>query len=402
VLFLFFIMKKLLLLLFSFPLTIFGQALSPGATFGLVTISEGSSEDAIYQIWGHTVLHLRDTEKGIDECYDYGTFNFNQPNFVGKFLKGTLPYQMSIVDFSLLVNHYKENEKRTAQEQILNLSEKQKNDLFIFLKNNYLPENRSYQYRFFYYNCASRIRDIVQQICGESLEFSTQLHADSTFRQWINGYAKEKKPWTDFGMSLALGLPADEKTGWEGAMFLPANLAQGFQNATILHDGIKQPFVKAIHQLTYVPRVKSVKSSWFSPLVCSILLCACVFFFTFYQIRFKSKRLLFDKIFFSILGLMGWFLLGLWFLTDHGVTEKNLNCIWAFPFLFPAIFFLNTKINVVNLFKLYFLANFIMLLTWPFLPQTIPQAVIPIILMALIRIYFILKTRAQFKFLGFI
>ena len=93
---LFLFMKKLLFFFLLFwHIIANSQQLSKDAKFGLVTISTGSSDDAIYQIWGHTVLHLSDPVNGINECYDYGSFSFDQPGFVIKFLKGTLPYQMA-------------------------------------------------------------------------------------------------------------------------------------------------------------------------------------------------------------------------------------------------------------------------------------------------------------------
>jgi hypothetical protein len=384
-------MKTLhLIFLFFVHFIINAQELSKDAKFGLVTVSTGSSDDAIYQIWGHTVLHLSDPINEINECYDYGSFSFDQPGFVIKFLKGTLPYQMAKYDFPMFINHYKNKENRSASEQILNLSEQQKEALHQFLSDNYLPENREYKYRFFYYNCSSRIRDILQQVCKDSLQFSPTLHADSTYRQWIDKYASKKKPWMNFGMSLALGLPSDENTKESGAMFLPDNLAMGFDSATIIHEGLKQPFVltKIQHTLVGPP---NVSSSLFSPFVVFSLLFGVVVFYTFWQIKTKNSKTFFDKIFFSLLGISGWFFLGLWLLTDHGVTEKNMNVIWSLPLLFPMIFFVKkSNLSKITLW-IYVILNIGLLVFWNFVPQGIPLAVIPIILVAFIRIAFILK-----------
>jgi Domain of unknown function (DUF4105) len=388
-------MRKLFVFLFFFTYTLQAQntSLSPDAEFSLLNISPGSTHDAIYQIWGHTVLHLRDPQNGINECYDYGTFNFNQPNFIGKFLQGTLPYKMTIVDFDLLVNHYQQNENRSATERFLNLNVSQKQKLYDFLVNNYKPENREYKYRFFYYNCASRIRDILAQICGKELVFNDKINNDKSYRQWIHEYAKDKLPWTDFGMSLAIGLPSDENTQAAGAMFLPENLATGFESAKIMQNGSYQPLVKLTKQITFAP-APDLSKSVFRPLAVFIGFLLLVIGFTFYQIKNNSKSLLFDKIFFSILGLMGWFILGLWFFTDHGVTERNMNVIWAMPLFLPLIFFSKNKIFKPFL-MFYAVLNVLLLAAWVFIPQGIPTAVIPIILAALIRIYFILKTKNE-------
>jgi hypothetical protein len=119
--------------------------------------------------------------------------------------------------------------------------------------------------------------------------------------------------------------------------------------------------------------------------------------YTFWQIKNGNKKILFDKIFFSILGIAGWFFLGLWLLTDHGVTERNMNVIWAFPLLFPLIFFIKNKVISKPLLWIYAILNFVLLMAWNFKPQGIPQCVIPIILSALIRVVFILKNYNGFK-----
>jgi hypothetical protein len=84
-------------------------------------------------------------------------------------------------------------------------------------------------------------------------------------------------------------------------------------------------------------------------------------------------------------------------LTDHGVTEKNMNVIWAFPLMFPLIFFSKKTKITKPLLWVYGILNIGLLLAWNFIPQGIPLAVIPIILAALIRIAFILKNNHGFK-----
>jgi Domain of unknown function (DUF4105) len=386
-------MKKLFILLLFLTLKINAQsiALSPDAEFGLLNISPGSTHDAVYQIWGHTVLHLRDPKNGINECYDYGTFNFNQPNFIGKFLQGTLPYKMTVVDFDLLVNHYQQKENRSATERFLNLNPVQKQELYDFLINNYKPENREYKYRFFYYNCASRIRDILAQICGKSLVFNNKINANKSYRQWIHEYAKDKLPWTDFGMSLAIGLPSDEVTRADGAMFLPENLAIGLENAKIMQNGVLQPLIKESKQWTFATAPDLSTSVLVPRNVCFIFLIL-VIALTYYQNKKENKNVIFDKIFFSILGLMGWFIIGLWFFTDHGVTEKNMNVIWAMPLFLPLIYFMKSKFFQPFLY-IYALLNIVLLLCWTIKPQGIPAPVIPLILAALVRVFYLLKSR---------
>jgi hypothetical protein len=114
--------------------------------------------------------------------------------------------------------------------------------------------------------------------------------------------------------------------------------------------------------------------------------------FTAFQFKNESKSFFFDKILFTIAGIFGWFIFLLWFLTDHGVTEYNLNIIWTYPLLFPIALLLKNENNRSWLSK-HFLAYGIILLfflaAWNFFPQEINYALIPVVLMLCVRAFFV-------------
>ena len=148
----------------------FSQALSPSAQASLMTFGPG--ED-LYSVFGHTGIRIKDLGLGFDRVYGYGQFDFRTDNFYVKFLRGTLPYQIGVNDmYSILYAYQAEN--RTIREQTLNLSPAQKQRLFQALETNLLPENREYQYKFYYDNCATRPRDMLVNACGDSLTVPTR------------------------------------------------------------------------------------------------------------------------------------------------------------------------------------------------------------------------------------
>ena len=118
-----------------------------------------------------------------------------------------------------------------------------------------------------------------------------------------------------------------------------------------------------------------------------------VFIVTIFQYKKSISLLILDKLLFTILGLAGWILFLLWFFTDHGVTTLNLNIVWAFPLLFP-LFLLKNKMP--RMFKylilIYGSFNVLLLIFIKFLPQEINPAIIPVLLIIILRIIFILKT----------
>ncbi len=137
-----------------------------------------------------------------------------------------------------------QQENRTVREQVLNLSPAQKDRLFAVLETNMRPENRTYQYKFFYDNCATRPRDKLVEACGDSLTLpSRAVMTGKSYRDWMNDYLGEK-PWAKLGMNLAIGQPADEQTdGWH-AMYLPANVHDQMAHATIRQaNGARVPLV---------------------------------------------------------------------------------------------------------------------------------------------------------------
>lgn len=366
------------------------QTLSPYATVSLLTIAPG---DALYSTFGHSAIRIKDPVQALDIVYNYGAFEFRTKGFYLKFMRGTLPYKISVDYFQNEIYGWS-YEKRLVSEQVLNLSKQQKEETYNFLVKNELPENRFYSYKFFYDNCSSRLRDVLKTVCGDSLTFSNNLHADSSYRQWIDVYArKNNKLWADFGMDLAIGQPSDQKTGASGAMFLPDNLRDAFDEAKIKRNGVWQPLV--IRKLELNPEVLNdvvAEKEVVTPNILFWSLFVLTGALTYIQLKKASNNFLFDKILFSITGLVGWLIVFLWFFTNHGVTEYNLNIIWAYPLLFPIALFLKKDTSrtwLAKHFLAYGIIQLLFLTGWAFLPQEINYSLIPVVLILAMRAFFV-------------
>ena len=93
-------MKKVLLLFCSLwlsYLTVNVQAQENTATtchmqVSVLTCAPGNE---LYALFGHTALRIVDTITGMDVVYNYGTFDFNDPNFYTKFVRGKLDYYLN-------------------------------------------------------------------------------------------------------------------------------------------------------------------------------------------------------------------------------------------------------------------------------------------------------------------
>lgn len=280
------------------------DAPSNDITISLIT---GSPGNELYSVFGHSAIRVRNDRTEQDILYNYGTFDFNTPNFYWKFMRGKLPYMLSVERTEDLFRTYVE-EGRSITEQTLNFTDAQEEKLLQFLQWNYEPEHRYYMYDFFYNNCATVIRDIFEKEYG--VDYHVDAVEDITFRQLLD----EKMPnmlWTNFGMDLVLGTPADRKADFRNQMFLPGYLSGHLAKAT-LSSG--EPLVQAQHTKTLVQKtpISTAEAAInFTPTLFFIIIAMLALVLTFTGSE-RMKRI-FDVTLFSLLGLGGLFLLFMWF-----------------------------------------------------------------------------------------
>ena len=147
------------------------------AEISIITIGPG---DMLYDSFGHNAIRVADPSNGKDIVFNYGTFDFNTPNFYIKFGRGKLPYALSVRPY----NYFKRNyiaEKRWMKEQKLDLTYGEKVTIFDFLLNNAQPENKEYRYDFFFDNCATRIRDVLVTGLGDKLTYNDTAYVPKQY-----------------------------------------------------------------------------------------------------------------------------------------------------------------------------------------------------------------------------
>ncbi len=152
-------MKKLFLLaLLLISLSAKTQTLlSSKAEISLITC--GPYQGELYSAFGHSAIRILDPEFNIDYAFNYGVFDFDQPNFYLNFARGRNDYLLAVYNFSDFKGPYL-RDNRYIHEQILQLTQDQKQKIFDFLIWNAQSENRTYRYDYFYNNCSSKVRDV--------------------------------------------------------------------------------------------------------------------------------------------------------------------------------------------------------------------------------------------------
>lgn len=357
-----------------FANSVSGQYLSEKAEISLLTYAPVNE---IHTVFGHSSIRVFDPERQLDVVFNYGMFDYAAPNFTLNFLKGKLNYSLGIQNFRDVVA-YSDYRNQTLNEQVLNLDNLQKQEIYDFLQNNYKPENRYYLYDFFFDNCATRIRDILDTTLMTSLSYDkAAVEKDITFRELVREFTQEQ-PWLEFGIDLILGLPTDRKATFEEQMFLPKYLNESFAVATITTADTTKKLVKITRPVHIADEITKTGFSMTPSFLFAL------FFGVTLVLNFLIKKSKITKIwngaFVFVAGLAGVVILVMWFGTEHVPTKNNLNVIWAFPTHLIAAFWIWKSASKPMYFRIFTAINLLLLITFFVFPQELSISLIPILL----------------------
>jgi hypothetical protein len=366
------------------------------AQFWEVSLLTADPGTELYSSFGHSAIRMREIgPDGRDLVFNFGTFDFDTPNFYGKFATGKLNYMLSIATYDRFIIEY-DYYKRGLREQVLDLNQDQKDFLLQHLDAQYDPARRFYKYDFFYNNCATKIRDAFDIAMGEQLVWSDSIAEEKTFRNLIDEFVLPL-PWADFGIDLALGAVIDRPATELEKQFLPTYMEQAFANATIVENGVSRPLVKQSRVLLEYPK-ENAQQSLLNPSVVFWLLTLVFAALTLYG--FKKGKLMkgLDVALFGTVGTLGVVVTFLWFFTDHSATAWNWNILWAFPGHLVLVWGLVARPNAnwISSYLLFAMGATVMtLLFWIFGLQSFSPALIPILLLLLLRANFLFYNRKK-------
>jgi len=378
--------KKLLIVLsFLYSLSSSAQD-SCRIRISLLTCTPGTE---LYSTFGHSAFRVFDSINNRDLVFNYGTFDFDDPKFYNKFVKGKLLYFVSIDTIPSFLAEY-DYYKRGITEQAINISCDEKQKLVALLFENAKEENKYYRYDFNYDNCTTRLRDILEKAAGKHLETKNIFpKPNTTFRNLIHIYLdRGGQQWSKFGIDMLLGNPMDKKVTNREAMFLPDYLLMAFDSSAL--NGKPVVNEKKI-LLNYFDAYKT-KSGITPFIVFGVLFLLIVVISFLSSNKWNLFFKIFDFFFFTFLGLLGLLILFMWFGTEHAMCKNNFNLLWALPTHLPVAFLLFSRKQLVNAyFRFIFFFTVALLLAWFFLPQQFNTAFLPIVGIILIRSFFLSK-----------
>lgn len=353
--------------------------------FSLLTASPGID---VYKHYGHTGIRFHDPEKPIDIVFNYGLFDFSSPNFLMRFVTGKTDYLVAPTSYYDFLLEYK-MENRSVTEQVLNFNKDEISKLWNALVINIRPENREYRYNFFYENCSTKPRDIIESSVNGKIDYQWEGKYKS-LRDEVHHFTA-KYPWTRFGIDFALGAKADEISNLRVQQFAPDVLMESFSRAVIAGDSnTNRPLVKETTQPITIDTDQVVESPWFpDPVIVMWAVFLITLFFTWLEIKNKKQNLILNSVLYTIAGLLGLVIAFLVFLSEHPTTEVNYQLLWLNPvylIYLPGIMFRRFRrkhsfliMALMIPLQVYALAGTL------FLPQVIHPASYPLLLTLMLR-----------------
>ena len=366
--------------LFFLPAKLCAQNDSCHLRISLLTATPG---DLLYSTFGHSAFRVIDTVSNSDIVYNYGTFNFDEPNFYLKFIRGKLPFYLSADSFDDFITEYQQD-NRGVTEQVLNLTCDEKHKIQMLLQENMMENNRGYKYDFTFDNCTTRLRDLIEKATDSTVHFGHVIQKKVTFRDLIYEYLNNNdKQWSKLGIDILLGSKMDVAATSYQVMFLPDYLMKTLDSTTL----DERPLVGEKHSLFKIDHSRNEKNNLEHPFFLFVCLFVVIAFLSFSKNSWIQKFLAsLDGVLFFITGLLGILLIFMWFGTDHIMCRNNYNLLWAWPTNVVAAFYIHSKKSWArNYFILYTVFNIILIALWSAVPQHLNPALIPVIAILIFR-----------------
>lgn len=360
--------------------------LSDSSKISLLTSTPWEKE--VYALYGHTAIRVQDPINQFDVVFNYGLFSFDSPNFMVRFVKGETDYMVGAENFNRYIEEYRLRNVNVI-EQKLNITQKEKQNIFDALVINSLPENRIYRYNYFYDNCSTRPRDVIENNI-EGTIYYTPTNKVQTYRDLVHECV-DSQPWIRFGIDLVIGADADKNITDRQKDFLPLYLMESYNGATIKNiDGsVRNLLSEQKNIISNQSRSETLISNNQPAIIgCLLLIVALIVSYLSYKKKFVVFGRIFDTLLFVIAGIVGCIIFFLMFFSEHPCTNPNWNIIWLNPLqLIFALFFL---INFFSKYVYYyhfinFVALILLLLAWFLIPQYLEVAFIPYILTLCVR-----------------
>jgi len=300
----------------------------------LVTIGEGA---AYWEKFGHNALWFRDSTRGIDIAYNWGTFAFDEPGYLGRVIVNDLRYWVEGIPGQYFIDAYRRYD-RTIVVQRLNLTQPQARKAYEYAVLNARDENKYYRYDYFLDNCSTRVRDLIDLALGGALKRATEsTSVQRSYRSETLRLVDDMKV-VEFAINAALARPADRNLSvWEN-MFVPSRVKDAVRELRVADTtGALVPVVveeRVILQSQAHEEREDAPRLSLPYLIVGLLLALELFSIGWAGLKSRPAEMVFRfevGVWAFLTGLLGVVLLLGWAITEHAFWRHNENLLLLNP-----------------------------------------------------------------------
>ncbi len=308
----------------------------PGSELSIYLMTMGQG-DQVWERYGHNAIGIRDRRTNSDVVFNWGLFSFEEPGFIGRFLRGEMMYWMGGQDAASTLAQY-QMFNRTVEVQELNLSPPQRLALLEFIQFNAREENKFYRYDYFLDNCSTRVRDALDRVLGGAIRMATDTVQTGTTYRWHALRLMAEDFLTVIGVDIGLGRPTDRPiTAWE-EMFIPMKVRDRVREMRVPDDsGRLVPLVMSERVLFQAQRTPERETP--PPLLLPLALIGILLGGGLAWLGARGRRGAMPAAIVAmvLLGVVGVALLYLWFMTQHVAAHDNTNVFVYNPLWLPVL-----------------------------------------------------------------
>lgn len=192
-------------------------------------------DDDVFSRFGHVALRVLEPD-GRDRVFNFGVTSFNRPGYVVEFLEGRVKFWGKESTWARTLEGYKKADRDIVRHS-LRLTPAQADALVTRMEHDVLPEHREYIYDTFRENCATRVRDYLNDVTGGAVRRGVEgAPLGARYRDDVRA-AFATLPALLFGLELVAGPEFERPRALWERMYHPHTLAEGLVIAGIAEPG---------------------------------------------------------------------------------------------------------------------------------------------------------------------
>ncbi|EWS78817.1 DUF4105 domain-containing protein [Xylella taiwanensis] len=298
---------------------------------GIATMQPG---EVFFEHFGHDAIIVADPTSGLSISYNFGYFNPETTDFFSRLIRGEMLYYLISLPLEEDLEQYRDA-GRSVSIQWLDLLPEQATALAQALAIRSQPEYAGYHYDLIGANCATMVRDSLNQAMGSTLkpQLTRRPSRGNTYRSEVIHLASPT-PWMWLALDLVMGPYTDQPLSlWEES-FIPMRLAEHLPQ---VYNSAGRPLVQET-QVILPSRITSTSAEhphhlW---IWCAIG-CSIATLILLLGTRHPRLLTLLTLPFWLMCALGGLILLYLWGFSTHQATWANRNLLLLNPLCLPLI-----------------------------------------------------------------